>query len=60
MNDTITISNPKYRCPKHGLIENVITSSVEGHKGCWCQICWLESLDTTGVMRCEPMRDSFK
>jgi hypothetical protein len=31
-------------CPKHGIHEYFITSTVDGHEGHWCQICWLESL----------------
>lgn len=32
------------QCPKHGLVDNVIRSDIPGHKGFWCQLCWLESL----------------
>ena len=35
---------PRINCPKHGIHEQVITSTVAGHEGHWCQICWLESL----------------
>lgn len=31
-------------CPKHGEHEYAIASSIPGHEGYWCQICWLESL----------------
>jgi hypothetical protein len=31
-------------CPKHGEHADVIISSIEGHEGTWCQICWLETL----------------
>ena len=31
-------------CPKHGEHHHTITSTIKGHEGVWCQICWLESL----------------
>lgn len=31
-------------CPKHGETPNSIISTIKGHEGAWCQICWLESL----------------
>lgn len=31
-------------CPKHGTTEYVIESTIPGHEGVWCQLCWLESL----------------
>jgi hypothetical protein len=31
-------------CPKHGKTEYVIESTIPGHEGVWCQLCWLESL----------------
>jgi hypothetical protein len=35
---------PRINCPKHGIHEQIITSTIAGHEGHWCQICWLESL----------------
>jgi hypothetical protein len=35
---------PKIDCPKHGIHGHIIHSSIAGHKGDWCQICWLETL----------------
>lgn len=34
----------RVQCPKHGLVSHVIRSDISGHKGFWCQLCWLESL----------------
>lgn len=31
-------------CPKHGKHIHTITSTIPGHEGAWCQLCWLESL----------------
>lgn len=31
-------------CTKHGKHEHSIVSTIKGHEGAWCQICWLESL----------------
>ncbi len=31
-------------CPKHGEHSNVIVSTIPGHEGVWCQICWLDLL----------------
>lgn len=31
-------------CPKHGEHSHSIVSTIEGHEGTWCQICWIESL----------------
>ena len=31
-------------CPKHGEHPHSIVSTIPGHEGVWCQICWLESL----------------
>jgi hypothetical protein len=31
-------------CPKHGEHPNSIVSSVKGHEGVWCQICWTDML----------------
>ena len=39
-----TFALPKINCPKHGVHEHIITSTIIGHTGQWCQICWLETL----------------
>lgn len=39
MSDQVTVI-----CPKHGEHEHAITSTIFGHEGVWCQICWLESM----------------
>ena len=31
-------------CPKHGTHNQYISSSIEGHEGYWCMLCFLESL----------------
>jgi len=31
-------------CLKHGIHKEYISSSIEGHEGHWCMLCWLESL----------------
>jgi hypothetical protein len=31
-------------CPKHGTHKNYISSTIEGHEGHWCMLCFLESL----------------
>ena len=31
-------------CPKHGTHRAYISSSIEGHEGSWCMLCFLESL----------------
>jgi len=31
-------------CPVHGETQHSIVSTIKGHEGAWCQICWLESL----------------
>jgi hypothetical protein len=41
----ISIREPeKIDCPKHGIHSHIISSAIEGHRGHWCQLCWLESL----------------
>jgi hypothetical protein len=34
----------KVICPKHGTHNQYIQSTVKGHEGQWCMLCWLESL----------------
>jgi hypothetical protein len=36
-----------YKCKKHGDIKQYIYSSIPGHEGMWCQICYTELLDST-------------
>ena len=40
-------------CPKHGEHPHVIHSTIKGHEGIWCQICWIETLG-------EPLPAVFK
>jgi hypothetical protein len=41
---TNSISNLTVICPKHGEHEYAITSTIPGHEGVWCQLCWMESM----------------
>jgi hypothetical protein len=40
----LKISQKQIVCPKHGTHNQFISSTVEGHGGYWCMLCWLESL----------------
>ena len=31
-------------CPKHGVHGYIITSTISGYEGHWCQLCQLESM----------------
>jgi hypothetical protein len=44
--ELFTTSAPtlKIVCPKHGVHAQYISSTVKGHEGYWCMLCWLESL----------------
>lgn len=46
---------PLFRCSKHGAITQIISSTIPGHEGRWCQICWLETLARNGVHRVEKI-----
>lgn len=37
--ETITVI-----CPKHGEHDHPIISTIPGHEGVWCQICWTDSM----------------
>ena len=37
-------ANKQIVCPKHGTHSSYISSDIEGRKGHWCMLCWLESL----------------
>ncbi len=39
------IVTPKYRCPKHGIIEHVLESTIKGIDDVWCLTCWVEWVD---------------
>jgi hypothetical protein len=49
----ITINNPKYTCPAHGVTEHAI--NVTGVRpdldGDYCIVCWLLLLERSGVYR---------
>jgi hypothetical protein len=34
----------KVDCPWHGIHHQYIESTIQGHEGHWCMLCWLESL----------------
>jgi len=40
----LKIANKQIVCPKHGTHNHYISSSIEGHEGHWCMLCWLETL----------------
>jgi hypothetical protein len=40
----IDTSKLKVICPKHGTHNQYIESTVPGHTGHWCMLCWLESM----------------
>jgi hypothetical protein len=40
----LKLSEKHIVCPKHGTHCNYISSSIEGHEGNWCMLCFLESL----------------
>ena len=42
--DSSTLMQTYVICPKHGEHSHSIVSTIEGHAGVWCQICWTESL----------------
>jgi hypothetical protein len=54
----VKFAQPLYRCPVHGESPNCIRSTIPGHEGEWCQICWMEQLDKLGVHRVERVEAS--
>ena len=38
------IMQPNVVCPKHGTHPYTLVSTIPGHEGRWCQICWIESM----------------
>jgi len=46
-----------FLCPTHGEVEYTIQSTIKGHESRWCQICWLESLERTGVNRVTEIKN---
>lgn len=45
VNNNLSVLTQEYIvCPKHGKHQHIISSTIQGHAGKWCQICWLESL----------------
>lgn len=41
---TFAIEATKINCPKHGIHPHTIVSTIPGHEGHWCMICWIEML----------------
>ena len=45
---SLTVKSPLMQtfviCPKHGKHHHTISSTIPGHEGAWCQLCWLETL----------------
>ena len=52
---SLVFNNPKYRCEKHGTVENVIVSSIGPAATYWCMLCALEKLDELGVCRAQKL-----
>ena len=42
MTENLGVRQPTYICKKHGEVESVITSTIEGYEGVWCQKCHIE------------------
>lgn len=42
--NTYVFEAAKIDCPKHGIHAHTIVSTIPGHEGRWCMICWLETL----------------
>jgi hypothetical protein len=40
----LKIAQKQIVCPRHGTHNQLISSTVEGHKGHWCMLCCIESL----------------
>lgn len=51
-----TIYAPKFRCPLHGDISEVVSSGIKDHNGNWCMICLIELLDKH-VLRVQKIDD---
>lgn len=45
------ITKYKYTCSKHGVVENTISSTIEGNCGIWCGVCCVEMI----AKNCEPL-----
>jgi hypothetical protein len=41
---TLVVEAAKIDCPKHGVHPHTIVSTIPGHNGHWCMLCWLETL----------------
>jgi hypothetical protein len=44
VSNSLVIEAPKINCPRHGAHAHTIVSTIPGHEGYWCMICWLETL----------------
>lgn len=51
-------SLPKYRCPVHGITEQVITSYIPGHTGHWCLICQVDTFESLGISKVTRVEDA--
>jgi len=47
-------------CPKHGEHEHIIESTIPGHEGVWCLICWFESMGPSLPFRAVMMERQSK
>ena len=44
INEEFKLEQTMVECPKHGTHKYSIVSTIDGHEGVWCQICWIETL----------------
>ncbi|KKL99605.1 hypothetical protein LCGC14_1812740 [marine sediment metagenome] len=40
--DTFKIENPKYKCPKCGIVEENLQSTMVNLEGDWCLRCYMK------------------
>lgn len=43
-NEEFKLEQTMVECSKHGTHKYSIVSTIPGHEGVWCQICWIETL----------------
>jgi len=46
---------PKYKCPKHGEVEDIINVTIKGMEANYCSICWLENCVIPNCEKVEPL-----
>lgn len=55
--DVPNIDEPRYRCQRHGVVNQVITSNIPKKQGYWCLLCFLDMLDDNRVLRASLIPD---